>query len=212
MARETVERRSFLRSLATDASANTIAIAAAAMVPLLAMVGGGVDASRFYMAQSRLQAACDAGALAARRAMQDDSFTSAHQAIGESFFDLNYEDGQFGMEDLSRSFSGTDDGEVVGTATGDMPMSIMSMFGYEEFNLAVNCTADINISNTDIMFVVDVTGSMNCAPDNPGGGSCGNSPDPGSKIGGLRDAVMTFYDTVEDSTSPSAQVRYGMVP
>ncbi|MGC1472426.1 MAG: hypothetical protein WA775_07540, partial [Psychroserpens sp.] len=67
----------------------------------------------------------------------------------------------------------------------------------------------INISNTDVMFVVDVTGSMGCTPD---GTSCpgGNSAD--SRLAGLREAVMTFYDTVEESTSASAQVRYGMVP
>ena len=64
----------FFKALIQDTRANTIAIAAAALVPLVAMVGGGIDASRFYMAQSRLQAACDAGALAARRAMNDDTF------------------------------------------------------------------------------------------------------------------------------------------
>ncbi|MEO1648193.1 MAG: pilus assembly protein TadG-related protein, partial [Pseudomonadota bacterium] len=61
----------FLTELLKDSRANTIAIGAAAMVPLLAMVGGAVDASRYYMTETRLQAACDAGALAARRAMDD---------------------------------------------------------------------------------------------------------------------------------------------
>lgn len=202
----------FLKALLRDAGANTIAIGAAAMVPLLAMVGGAIDASRFYMAETRLQAACDAGALAARRAMADDTFTAEHKQIGENFFDQNFEEGMFGLTNGTRSYVGTEDGEVNGTASGVLPTSLMGIFGYGEFNLAVECTADINISNTDIMFVVDVTGSMNCAPDNPGGGSCGNSPDAGAKLYGLRDAVMTFYDTVEESTSPQAQVRYGMVP
>ena len=202
----------FLRSLLKDASANTIAIGAASMVPLLAMVGGAVDASRFYMAETRMQAACDAGALAARRAMADDSFTDKERRIGENFFDQNFETGMFGMENQSRTFSGTQDGAVSGTATGVMPTSLMGIFGYGQFNLTVDCEADINISNTDIMFVVDVTGSMNCAPDNPNGGSCNNTEAANAKIKGLRNAVMTFYDTVADSTSAAAQVRYGMVP
>ncbi|MEO0591275.1 MAG: pilus assembly protein TadG-related protein [Pseudomonadota bacterium] len=185
---------------------------AAAMVPLLAMVGGAVDASRFYMAETRLQAACDAGALAARRAMADDTFTAEHKQIGENFFDQNYEDGMFGLENQARNYVGTQEGEVNGTASGILPTSLMGIFGYGEFNLAVTCTADINISNTDVMFVVDVTGSMNCAPDNPNGGSCNNTEAPNAKIKGLREAVMVFYDTVEASTSPQAQVRYGMVP
>ena len=202
----------FLRAILKDARANTIAIGAAALVPLLAMVGGAVDASRFYMAETRLQAACDAGALAARRAMADDTFTAEHRTIGENFFDQNFETGMFGVSNQSRAYTSGADGEVNGTASGVLPTSLMGIFGYGEFNLSVSCTADINISNTDIMFVVDVTGSMNCAPDNPNGGSCNNTEDANAKIKGLRNAVMTFYDTVEASTSPQAQVRYGMVP
>ncbi|QIQ86053.1 Tad domain-containing protein [Erythrobacter sp.] len=206
------DRKSLLRALVSDETANTIVISAMALFPLMAMVGGGVDASRYYMAQSRLQAACDAGALAARRAMADDTFNQEHKTIGLNFFDQNYTDGTFGLENRQRDYTASPDGEVNGIASGTLPTTIMSAFGYEKFDITVECTADINISNTDIVFVVDVTGSMNCAPDNPGGGSCGNTPDPGSKIEGLRDAVMTFYDTVVDSTSPAAQVRYGMVP
>jgi hypothetical protein len=204
----------FLKALLHDARANTIVIGAAALVPLLAMVGGAVDASRFYMAEARMQAACDAGALAARRAMADDQFTNEHKSIGENFFDQNFGEGLFGMENQQRAFVGTESGEVNGTASGTMPTSLMGMFGYGEFDLAVNCTADINISNTDIMFVIDVTGSMAWQPN---GANCGSSGGfwiecSGSRMAGLREAVMTFYDTVEESTSPAAQVRYGMVP
>ncbi|MEM1195087.1 MAG: pilus assembly protein TadG-related protein [Pseudomonadota bacterium] len=202
----------FFKALLDDAAANTIAIGAASLVPLLAMVGGAVDASRFYMAETRMQAACDAGALAARRAMADDTFTNEHKQIGENFYDQNLETGMFGMTTQGRTYVGTEGGEVQGTASGVLPTSLMGIFGYGQFDLSVSCTADINISNTDIMFVVDVTGSMNCAPDNPGGGNCGNTEDAGAKMIGLRAAVMTFYDTVEASTSPQAQVRYGMVP
>ncbi len=201
-----------LKSLLQDASANTIAISAAAMVPLLAMVGGAVDASRYYMTEARLQAACDAGALAARRSMTTTQFTTENKTIGENFFDQNFESGMFGIEKQSRTYAGQSDGSVKGTATGALPTSLMGVFGYNDFEVSVECAADINISNTDIVFVVDVTGSMNCNPDNPGGGNCGNSEDSNAKIKGLRNAVMTFYDTVAASTSSKAQVRYGMVP
>lgn len=210
---QNIERQSFFRRIAKDATANTIAISAASLVPLMAMVGGGVDASRYYMAESRLQAACDAGALAARRAMADDTFTTAHRTIGNQFFNQNFPVGTFGSTNRTRRYVGTTDGEVNGTATVKLPSTIMGAFGYDEFNISVECTADINISNTDIMFVFDTTGSMAWRPD---GTNCGVSGGfwvecTGSRIQGLRDAVMTFYDTVEDATSPSAQVRYGVV-
>ena len=53
--------------LARDAAGNTLAIVAASIAPILAMVGGGVDMGRSYLAESRLQQACDAGVLAARK-------------------------------------------------------------------------------------------------------------------------------------------------
>ncbi len=203
----------FFRALAKDPTANTIVIAAASLVPLVGMVGGAVDASRYYMTTTRLQAACDAGALAARRAMADDTFDqTVHGVIGDRFFQQNYSDGMFGMENLTNAYTSNGDGEVRGTASGKLPNTLMQIFGFEDFDVSVSCSADINISNSDIMFVLDVTGSMNCAPDNPGGGNCGNTEDTGSKIEGMRAAVMLFYDTVEASTSPNAQVRYGVVP
>jgi Flp pilus assembly protein TadG len=207
MGRETFERKAFLRLLLHDRTANTIAIAAAAMIPLLAMVGGGVDASRYYMTASRMQAACDAGALAARRAMTDDTFTSEHRQIGLDFYDQNFSDGMFGVEGGTRDYTSDGEGVVTGTASGTLPTAIMGAFGYESFGLSVSCTAEINISNSDIMFVLDVTGSMADCPDNS---AC--SSGPGSKIVALREAVMNFYDTVDAATSDSAQIRYGVVP
>lgn len=195
MGRETQVRKTFLRSLLHDRTANTIAISAAALIPVLAMVGGGIDASRYFMTAARMQAACDAGALAARRAMMDDTFTAEHRQVGLNFFDQNFNEGMFGIESRVRDFTSDDEGTVTGTATGRLPTSIMAAFGFDEFNLTVTCSAEINISNTDIMFVLDTTGSMAGAP-----------------IVGLRDAVMGFYDTVEDATADAAQVRYGFVP
>jgi len=206
---------SFLRSLLHDRTANTIVISAMALVPLLAMVGGGVDASRYYMASSRLQAACDAGALAARRAMPTDQFTQQHNQIAQNFFDQNYDDGLFGMTDRNRTYTTNGKGVVTGTASGRLPTTIMNAFGYDKFDLSVSCSADINISNTDIMFVLDVTGSMNCPENNIAGCPSGNNNEveaSNALMVGLRSAVVNFYDTVKEATSSSAQVRFGAVP
>lgn len=206
MGRENQANMSLMRKLLHDKTANVLAISAAALLPIMAMVGGGIDASRYYMTAARMQAACDAGALAARRAMTDDTFTAAHRTMGLNFFDQNFGEGTFGIESRTRDFTSAD-GVVTGTASGRLPTTIMAAFGYNEFNLSVSCTAEINISNSDIMFVLDVTGSMACLPN---GTSC--SSGSGSKIVALRSAVMNFYDTVEAATSSSAQVRYGFVP
>jgi Putative Flp pilus-assembly TadE/G-like len=202
MSQETRENTGLFRRLAKDATANTLAISAASLVPLMAMVGGGVDASRFYMAEARLQAACDAGALAARRAMSNGEFDEdvegtdkSPNEIGDAFFEENFSDGLFGIKSLSHTYTATTDDEVKGVASGTMPTSIMAAFGYKEVKLAVECQADINIANTDIVLALDTTGSMS-----------------GQPIADLRAATLAFYDTVEDATSSDAQVRYGIVP
>lgn len=215
MERETPVRKPFLRTILHDRTANTIAIAAASMVPIIAMVGGGIDASRYYMAASRMQNACDAGALAARRAMIDDTFTSEHRQIGLNFFDQNFNDGMFMTENRQRNYTSDGEGVVTGTASGRLPTTLMGIFGFSDLGISVSCSAEINISNTDIMFVLDVTGSMNCPDNNIAGCTNGNNNNveaSNSLIVGLRNAVMGFYDTVELSTSASAQVRYGLLP
>jgi len=54
MGREKQAHMSFVRKLACDKTANTLVISAAALLPIIAMVGGGVDASRHYMASARI--------------------------------------------------------------------------------------------------------------------------------------------------------------
>src|SRR5690606_1570222 len=142
---------SFLHELRGNVAGNTLALAAAALVPLVGMVGGAVDISRDYMATARMQNACDAGALAARKQMESDDFEADDEAIGLRFFDQNYPEGTFGLENLDRTYTADEDGTVTGTATGDMPTTIMQIFGKEGMDIAVSCSAEINISNPDIM-------------------------------------------------------------
>ncbi len=207
MERDKQTKASFMRRLLRDTAANTLAISAAAMIPLMAMVGGGIDAGRYYMAAARLQAACDAGALAARQAMINDNFTTANRQTGLAFFDQNFSDGMFGVSGRTRDYTASSAGVVTGTASATLPTTIMAAFGYNSFSLQVTCSSDVNISNTDIMFVIDVTGSMADCPNNT---ACGGGT--GSKIVALRSAVVNFYDTVQSATSSAAQVRYGIVP
>ncbi|HCH95615.1 MAG TPA: hypothetical protein DFK13_12370, partial [Erythrobacter sp.] len=58
-----------LQNLRTDTKGNALAIFAAALVPLVLVVGSGLDLSFAYMAKAKLQNACDAAALAGRQSM-----------------------------------------------------------------------------------------------------------------------------------------------
>jgi Flp pilus assembly protein TadG len=204
----------FLRSLATDVSGNTMAIAAAALLPLVAVGGSAIDISRYHMTATRLQNACDAGALATRKAMGENDIDAESRAHGNALFDHNFAAGTFGLENLQRNYVADENGTVTGTATGELPSALMSIFGFDSFDVSVTCSADINISNSDIIFVLDVTGSMNCPEDGsfcPSGNN-NNIEASNARIRSLRAAVLDFYDTVDEATSSAAQVRFGLVP
>jgi Flp pilus assembly protein TadG len=191
-----------LSRLAKSRSGNTVVILAAALVPMAAFVGAGFDMSRSYMVKSRLQTACDSGALAARRAMTSSGWGAASQAAATSYFDANFQAGRYGTTDLARSFTSVDSEIVQGVASADVPTTIMKMFGNDVVSVDVKCQAIMNLPNTDVMFVLDTTGSME--QTNPG--------DPTSKIRALRDSVQNFHDTLEGAKSAGVQVRYGYVP
>lgn len=210
--------RGFLARLLRDARGNTIALVTAAMIPLLGLIGGGVDMSRIYLTKTRLQQACDAGALAGRKAMGTGSWTTganSTEATALAMFDGNFQQGDYGTGTRTRTFTESD-GEVTGTVSAVIPMAVMKVFGVQQRTINVTCTADMEIPNTDVMFVLDVTGSM--AWNIPG--------ESVSKISGLRSAVKCFYEalvkvnTAEvcggDPTAATydgtAQIRIGFVP
>lgn len=180
---------------------------AAALIPLLAMIGGGVDMGRGYLSHSRLQQACDAGVLAARKkigaaAITTGSIPADAQQVGERFFNLNFQPGSYGTE--HRAFAMTLEGDlsISGEATVDVPTTVMQIFGYTNVPVKVDCQAKLNFNNTDVMMVLDTTGSM--AETNPG--------DTEPKINILRSVVKGFYSQIEAAKAPGTRVRYGFVP
>jgi Flp pilus assembly protein TadG len=194
--------RRFLTELARSTSGNSMILVAAAMVPIAGMVGGGFDMGRAYLAKSKLQSACDAGALAGRRTMVGTTWNAASTAAANAYFGVNFVVGKYGTAGLVRTFTSADGRTVTGTASVNVPTTLMKILGYNNVPVNVSCEAVMNLPNTDVMFVLDTTGSM--ASINPG--------DTQSRMVGMRTTIMNFYDTVELAKSVGTQVRYGFVP
>lgn len=221
--------RAFMGRLARDTRANTLALMTMALIPLAGMVGGGIDISRMYIVKTRLQHACDAGALAGRKTMgggtwaqQVGSDPNFPETTAKRYFDANYNKDAYGVTSVSKTFSESA-GKVSGTAQAVLPMTIMRIFGKTTETLSVTCDAEMRLPNTDVMFVLDTTGSMNYCPN--GNTSCNGNTS--SRIGQLRIAVKCFYqivarldiaDTDCDGNEPSGgtgsqvQIRFGFVP
>ncbi|WP_430388992.1 pilus assembly protein TadG-related protein [Blastomonas fulva] len=204
---QTAARRPWLNRLLASKRGNVLPIVAASILPMAAMIGGAVDMSRAYMVKSRIQQACDAGVLAGRRAMQQSSYSDAAKAQAQDFFDINFKAGYNDSHSVTFNTSNpTGTSKVLGSASTVMPTAIMGMFGKKTIPIDVTCEAELNLSNSDVTFVLDVTGSMNDSIPVGGGGSI-------VKITALRNSVMSFYDTLANAATGSlARIRYAFVP
>jgi Putative Flp pilus-assembly TadE/G-like len=218
-------RSRFLSRLLRDQRGNVIAIMAAAVIPVLGLVGGSVDMGRIYLVKTRLQAACDAGALMGRKIMGPGTWNTAANNRAREIFAMNFEPGAYGSIGPVYSFTETG-GDVQGTATASVPVTLMRavMLNSEARNyvdslevaqnrtikpderqaiykqldadktgtsrdkvVTVNCNAVQQIPNTDVMFVLDVTGSM---------AGAASSSSTESRISGLKKATKCFFESL----------------
>jgi hypothetical protein len=196
-----------LRRIARNEAGNVIIIAAAALFPLLALIGSGIDMGRGYLAETRLQQACDAGTLAARKRLGtsvgvNGAIPDTVADTGQRFFNINFRDGSHGS--VTRNFVMTmeEDLSISGVATAQVPTMIMGVFGFDMLQVSASCSAQINMANTDIMMVLDTTGSMLSV----------NSGDTVSRMDAMRSTVESFHAQMEANKTPGTRIRYGFLP
>ncbi|WAT18420.1 pilus assembly protein TadG-related protein [Aurantiacibacter sp. MUD11] len=197
----------FLKRLARNSAGNVAAMLAAALFPLLALIGGGVDMGRGYLAHSRLQQACDAGVLAARQRLGssvavDGVVPEDVAATGQRFFNINFRNGVYGTENRAFQMTLEENFAISGEARVDVPTTLMQVFGHETMDIVVDCEAILNFSDLDVMMVLDVTGSMRRR--NPG--------DSLSRLDSVKAVIRRFHAQIEASKAAGTEIRYGFVP
>lgn len=190
----------FLLRLRDSTAGNVLALSAAAVIPLIGIIGGGLDTSRTYLTKARLQQACDSATLAARKQLAGNVVTSGAipseiEDVADAFFNNNFRSGMYGSE--NENFVLTADGETKmnGTASVEVPTTLMAVFGYDKIDVDVTCSAELNLPNIDVVLVLDMSGSMK-----------------GQRVADLKDAVYDFYDEVMAVKPEDARIRIGVVP
>ncbi|OZA30693.1 MAG: hypothetical protein B7X92_15735 [Novosphingobium sp. 17-62-9] len=197
-----------LASLRRDQSGNVLMIFAFSIVPLLALVGSSIDMGRAYLIEARLQQACDAGVLGARKELgaisnfnvDTDGDTVAGK--GNRFFNANFGDGIYNSIDRDFQLEIGEGNSINGIASVVLPTDIMQFFGKDQIDISVTCKAELTVPNTDIVMALDVTGSM--AESNP--------DDTTARISVLKSVVKDFFTTMEATRQPESRIRYGFVP
>jgi Flp pilus assembly protein TadG len=192
----------YLRALLRSAQGNVLPLAAVGMLLCAALVGGGIDMSRAYRAKNRLQSACDSATLVGRRAVTTNGFDDTARTQANIYFTTNFDDST--LETTNTSFTPTtpDNGNTVtATASTELKLAVMKVFGFQKFALSVSCQASMGVGNSDVVMVLDTTGSMTTALGS------------GTRISALRTAMKNFYTTVKNaSAGTNARIRYGFVP
>jgi Flp pilus assembly protein TadG len=188
--------------LAKSEAGNALALVAAGVIPIIGMVGGGLDMSRIYLTRSRMQQACDASVLAGRRSMVGLTWATSNADIAKQFFHTNFPDGKLGTSTVALNYVPAGDGAITLNASTVLPMTLMRIFNFDTTAVAVTCKAELQLPNTDIMFVLDTTGSM----------AETNSSDPTTRIVAMRSSVQSFYQTLENARTSGSIIRYGFVP
>lgn len=191
-------------SLLRDLTGSVLPIVAGSILVIVGLIGGGFDASRMYKTHNALQAACDAGVLAGRRAVTTNGFDASAQSQAASYFNANFDENQQGAHGTSFVPTSSNNGNSVeGTATTTLPMMMMQVLGFKSVNVKATCSATMGVGNSDVTMVLDTTGSM-------GSTLSGTST---TRIQALRAAMKNFYSTVASATAGSnARVRYAFVP
>jgi Flp pilus assembly protein TadG len=192
-----------LRSFLSDTTAATLPIMAASLVPTMAMVGGGIDFGRAYLAQSKLQGAVDAGALAAVRAKQlSSNSNSASETIGKDFIKANFPSGYLGAALAEEKVKVTEKDDLVKaevTVSGTVSTTLLRLVGIDTLPFAAQATAEASDTlpnSVEALLVLDNTGSMAS----------------GGKMKSLKTASKNFVDTIYGDKNTRDGFAVGILP
>ncbi len=141
--------------------------------------------------------------------MTSGSIDSAVTAETQKFFNFNFPQGTFGTTPFTPVITSTSGSSqtVVLNADSTTPVTIMRIFGFNSIPIRVTCNAKQDFVSTDVVLVLDTTGSMR---------DKATSTDADTKIVALRKAVLALYDqlaTVQTNLQAAGmRLRYGVVP
>ncbi|MDX2258500.1 MAG: VWA domain-containing protein [Hyphomicrobiaceae bacterium] len=198
--------RAVIGAAARDTSGVVSLLFGLMVVVLLATIGAGVDAARWFHARSLTVGAVDAGVLAGARILQTDGLATEHAlAMAMSYYNENVRE-RDGLVEDTISFTIVDHGTAV-TAEGAAHIEtvLLKLIGINrlplfkaagsEFSkavLAVGANADQSL---EISLMLDVTGSM-----------------AGQRLQDLKDAAKDLIDIVVWEGGGQHTSRLALVP
>lgn len=177
-------------------SGSTGLMLALSIVPLIAGAGVAIDFARYNSAHTQLEAALDAGSLAAAAATNKS--TAERIQIGTDIFKANMQSSNVATAPYSVEFS-VQSGNVKANGTLKLPTTLMSTVGISSVEVAGKSETKIGYGTKfEIAFVLDYSGSMNSVVGT------------NRKTYALREAVTKLINAIGPGNEDS--VKFALVP
>ncbi|WP_085907251.1 pilus assembly protein TadG-related protein [Kiloniella majae] len=168
------------------------------VVPLIAVVGLGVDVGRGYVVKARLSQALDASALAAAPYAND---VVKLQAEFTKYFDANFPSSFMGVDiDLAQPVIGDNGTTVTVSASAVLDTTLMRVLGRQTLSVSASAEVTRLITPLDVVVSVDTTGSM------------GSSDGSGTRLSSAKDAAVILVDKLFGNETESENLQIGLVP
>lgn len=183
----------YFRRFLLNRSGATAIVFALTLLPVIAVVAGGVDFSRSLNVKTKMQSALDSALLAAATML---GATNAERlAHANDVFDANMKDG--GTGDVARAqISISDQGTITGTANASVPTTLLGIIGMDAVD--VGAKSEVRLASgieAEIVFVLDYSGSM----------------DSRGKYQAARKASTDLINLLSNE-GRNSKVKFGLVP
>ncbi len=168
------------------------------LIPLIGILGIGVDMSRAYLYRSQLSGALDAAALAGGKAFHSTARNEEIQAFFSSNFQSDYMGGTIG--ELVISEIDAIQKTLTVTASGTIPATFMAVFGFDTIPIEVSTEATSKTTGLQLVMVLDSTGSMR------------SSAGSDTRMAALKAASTTLVNSLFGSEATSDKLEIAIVP
>lgn len=181
-----------LREFRTSRSGAVAVIYAAALIPIILAVCGGLDYARAVMVRASLTSALDAAGLAV--GSSPGLSTAAAQALAQNYFNANYKiDSSFGTP---MAVSITESGQDITLASSiNVPTAILKVVGIDTIPVSTSVVITRNSKNIEVALALDTTGSM-----------------AGSKLSALQAAANDLIDVVVQDVQTPTYTKVAIAP
>ena len=190
--RNNSSRRSIWTRFWRNERGNFAMITGLLAIPIFGMVGLGIDVTRAYITENRLQSAVDNATLAAAgmRGQPVDDI----KAATKKYFEVNYGD-SFWAAAADPTIDVDNDGNVTVTAEATSQNYFLSVFNVKEFDLKAVAKASAQARGLEVVMVLDVTGSMR-----------------GQKVVDMKKAAKELVEILFGDRTVHDKLRIGLVP